>query len=66
MNQELTDQVCISVLVIICCKRDETDKQLNPGDGATNNAKPIPLLIIVQSVRGTWPSISPTITTTLR
>jgi len=66
MNQELTDQAFISVSAIICFKTDETDKQLNPRDGATNNAKLIPLLVIVRSVRGTWPSISPTITTTLR
>jgi len=66
MNQELTDQAFISVLAIICFKMEETDKWLNPRDGATNNAKLSPLLVIVRSVSGTWPSISPTITTTLR
>jgi len=65
MNQELTDQVFIIFSVIICFKTDETDKQRNPRDGTTNNAKPIPQLVIVRSVRRTWPSISSTITTTL-
>ena len=40
MNQQLTDQEFISVSAMICFKTDETDKQLNPREGATNNAQP--------------------------
>ena len=59
MDQELTDQAFISVAAIFCFKTDETYKQLNPRDGVTNNAKPIPRLLLFEACAAPRPVFYP-------